>query len=227
MPNNKHQPSQLPLDLPVDNNIGRDDLVVGDANTLAIELIDKWPDWQTSVLILAGPTGSGKSHLAFIWAEIANALIFPATDLAGADHKTDETHNFVIEDISEAQIDETALFHLLNSCREKGGYCLLTSSSWPQSWNISLPDLSSRLRAATLVELREPDDMLLKQTLIKLFADRQINVERNVVDYLVLCMERSIDTARLIVEKLDHMALATRKPITRSMAAKVLELLDG
>ena len=227
MPNNKHQPSQLPLDLPVDNNVSRDDLVVGDANSVAIELIDQWPDWQASVLILAGPTGSGKSHLASIWAEKAHALIYPATDLASADNKSDEAHNFVIEDISEVQIDETALFHLINSCREKGGYCLLTSSSWPQSWNISLPDLSSRLRAATLVELREPDDLLLKQTLIKLFADRQVNVERNVIDYLVLRMERSVKTARIIVEKLDQLALATGKPITRSMAAKILELLEG
>jgi chromosomal replication initiation ATPase DnaA len=227
LPNNKHQPSQLPLDLPVDNNISRDDLVVGDANSVAIELIDQWPDWQASVLILAGPTGSGKSHLASIWAEKAQALIYPATELASADNKSDEAHNFVIEDISEARIDETALFHLINSCSEKGGYCLLTSSSWPQSWNISLPDLSSRLRAATLVELREPDDLLLKQTLIKLFADRQIHVDRNVIDYLVLRMERSVKTARIIVEKLDQLALATRKPITRSMAAKILELLEG
>jgi len=196
-------------------------------NSVAIDLIDQWPDWQTVVLILAGPKGSGKSHLASIWAEKSGALVYNANSLASADNKSAESCNFVIEDVSEAQIDETALFHLINSCREKGGFCLLTSSSWPQSWNISLPDLSSRLRAATLVELREPDDMLLKQTLIKLFADRQINVERNVIDYLVLRMERSIDTARLLVEKLDHTALASRKPITRSMAAKVLEMLDG
>lgn len=223
----KDQLEQLPLALPVDANLGRDDLVVGDANAVAIELIDQWPDWQTSVLILAGPTGSGKSHLASIWAEKANALIYPITDLASADHMAEEASNFVIEDVSEDRIDETALFHLINSIKEKGGHCLITSSSWPQSWNIALPDLASRLRAATLVELREPDDLLLKQTLIKLFADRQIHVERNVVDYLVLRMERSINTARLIVEKLDHLALATGKPITRRMAAKVLEQLEG
>lgn len=223
----KHQPSQLPLDLPVENNIGRDDLVVGDANSVAIELIDQWPNWQASVLILAGPTGSGKSHLASIWAKKAHALTYSATELASADNKSDEAHNFVIEDISEIRINEIALFHLINSCREKGGYCLLTSSSWPQSWNISLPDLSSRLKAATLVELREPDDLLLKQTLIKLFADRQIHVERSVVDYLVLRMERSVKTARIIVERLDRLALATGKPITRSMASKILEVLEG
>ena len=223
----KHQIDQLPLALPIDANLGRDNLVVGEANSLAIELIDQWPDWQTSVLILAGPTGSGKSHIASIWAEKSGAEVYPSTKIANAENASRDNSNFVIEDVSEDKIDETALFHLINAVKEKGGYCLITSSSWPQSWNISLPDLSSRLRAATLVELREPDDTLLKQTLMKLFADRQITVDKNVIDYLVLRMERSINTARLIVEKLDNLALATRKPISRKMAATVLELLEG
>jgi len=223
----KHQSDQLPLALPVDANLGRDDLVVGKANSIAIELIDQWPDWKTPVLILAGPTGSGKSHLASIWAEKSGAIIFPSSQISSIDNSAPGVANFVIEDVSEDEIDETALFHLLNTTKEKGGFCLITSSTWPQSWNIVLPDLASRLRAATLVELSEPDDMLLSQTLIKLFADRQISVDRNVVDYLVVRMERSINTARILVERLDATALATGKPITRRMAAKVLQLLEG
>ena len=218
---NEHHPAQLPLELPVDNAVGRDDLVVGEANSVAVEIIDRWPDWPTSLVILAGPSGSGKSHLAAIWAKEANAWTGCAANLADAEGK-----NIAIEDIGNEPFDETALFHLINQVREKGGFILLTSTSWPQSWNIALPDLMSRLRAATLVELKEPDDMLLKMTLTKLFSDRQIKVERNVIDFLVLRMERSINTARLIVERLDQQALATGKPITRPMAAKMLELLD-
>jgi len=218
---NEQNPAQIPLDLPVDNAVGRDDLVVADANAVAVEIIDRWPDWPTSLVILAGPSGSGKSHLAAIWANKADAWTGNAGNLA----KVDKNH-VAIEDIGQEPFDETALFHLINHLREKGGNMLLTSTSWPQSWNITLPDLISRLRAATLVELKEPDDMLLKMTLTKLFADRQVKVERTVIDYLVLRMERSINTARLIVERLDQQALATGKPITRPMAAKMLELLD-
>ncbi len=219
---NEQYPAQLPLELPIDNAVGRDDLVVGEANAVAVELIDRWPDWPTSVVILAGPSGSGKSHLAAIWANKADAWKGNAADLASASKNC-----IVVEDIDQGTFDETALFHLINQVREQGSHMLLTCTTWPQSWNIALPDLMSRLRAATLIELSEPDDMLLKMTLAKLFADRQVTVERNVIDFLVLRMERSISAARLIVERLDQQALATGKPITRPMASKVLEMLEG
>ncbi len=221
----KPDQQQLPLDLPVDAGLGRDDLIVGEANALAVEMIDTWPEWPSPLMILAGPTGSGKSHLSAIWAEKTGALICESADLDEV--QKSETTNFVIENIAETAINETALFHLINDTRQKGGFGLLTSTQWPQSWNITLPDLNSRLRAATLVELKEPDDMLLRQTLIKLFSDRQITVENTVIDYLVTRMERSILTARNIVELLDKEALSRRRPITRPMAAKVLEAMEG
>lgn len=216
---------QLPLSLPVDASISRDDLIVGEANALAVDLIDRWPDWASSLMILAGPTGAGKSHLAAIWAEKSGAWTCSAKQLDVKRLNNPQTANFVIEDIEVANIDETVLFHLVNEARQKGGFGLLTSTLWPQSWSLQLPDLISRLRAATLVELKEPDDMLLRQTLIKLFSDRQITVERPVIDYLVVRMERSVATAKMIVEHLDHEALAKGKPITRPLAARVLEKL--
>ncbi len=100
---------------------------------------------------------------------------------------------------------------------------MLTSALWPQSWNIHLADLMSRLRAATLVELKEPDDELLRLTLVKLFSDRQVTVDQPVIDYLVIRMERSIESARQIVEQLDREALAKNRPITRPMAATILQ----
>ncbi len=220
----KPDQQQLPLDLPVYTNLGREDLIVGEANRLAVEMIDSWPEWPSSLMILAGPAGSGKSHLSAIWADKAGALVCEAADLGEA--QKPEITNFVIENITEAAINETTLFHLINETRQKGGFGLLTSTQWPQSWNITLPDLASRLRAATLIELKEPDDRLLRQTLIKLFSDRQVTVENTVVDYLVTRMERSVATARDIVELLDKEALASRKPITRPMAAKVLAAME-
>ncbi len=215
-------PAQLPFKLPLAASHGRDDLIVGETNALAVDMIDRWPDWSSTLMILAGPAGSGKSHLASIWAERSDARIFAASDLAKASHNSRGGPNFLIEDIGDTMVDETVLFHLINNAREKGGSGLITSNLWPQSWNITLPDLLSRLRAATLVELAEPDDTLLRLTLVKLFADRQLLVDKSVIDYLVVRMERSIATARLIVEHLDHQSLAKNRPITRPMAASVL-----
>ncbi len=218
---------QLPLVLPVDASLDRDDLIVGEANAMAVDMIDRWPDWAAPLVILAGPSGSGKTHLAHIWAEKSAARIFKASNLDDSAVDNRDQLNFVLEDVVAGALDETTLFHLINTTRTKGGYGLLTSTSWPQSWNIELPDLMSRLRAATLVELQEPDDALLRATLVKLFADRQIGVEQPVIDYLVTRMERSIATASRIVEALDHEALARGKPVTRPMAVRILEDMES
>ena len=128
----------------------------------------------------------------------------------------------VIED-AHLGIDNTALFHLLNAARQAGKTVLITSRTWPASWKISLPDLQSRLRAATPVEILEPDDDLLRRVLVKLFADRQIAVDQGVVDYLVVRMERSLEVAMRAVEAIDQEALAGRVKITKPLAGRVLE----
>ncbi len=223
MPNSQDKPSQLPLELPHLQHFGRDDLIVGEANQLAVDMIDRWPNWSSQLVVLAGPVGSGKSHLTSIWVEKANARLLEANDIGNISDEISAPVNFAIENIAAGNFDETTLFHLLNLARQRGGHGLLTSSQWPQSWNFQLPDLSSRLRAATLVELSEPDDLLLRQTMIKLFSDRQLLVDRQVIDYLVVRMERSLGAARKIVTLLDSEALARNRPVTRPMAAKVLQ----
>jgi chromosomal replication initiation ATPase DnaA len=100
---------------------------------------------------------------------------------------------------------------------------LITSRTWPASWKIVLPDLQSRLRAATPVEVLEPDDDLLRRVLVKLFADRQIAVDQGVVDYLVVRMERSLEVALRAVEAIDQEALAGRVRISKPLAGRVLE----
>ena len=120
-------------------------------------------------------------------------------------------------------VKETALFHLLNASRQAGKNVLITSRTWPASWKITLPDLMSRLRAATPVEILEPDDDLLRRVLVKLFADRQISVDIGVVDYLVVRMERSLEVALQAVQAIDREALAGRVRITKPLVGRVLE----
>ena len=208
----------MPLDLALAPKLSREDIVIGRSNRAAVEIIDLWPAWPSPVVVLAGPNGSGKTHLAKAWAGRSSAAAldfseisaFPATSQA-----------FLIEDIGEAGFDETALFHLVNSVRQSGGSLLLTSKQRPTSWSIGLPDLKSRLLAATVVEISEPDDALLLAVLAKLFADRQVLVEPNVSEYLVTRMERSFCEAVRIVALLDALALEKKARITRALAASI------
>src|SRR5690606_26287347 len=110
---------------------------------------------------------------------------------------------------------------------EAGTSLLLTARRFPSAWGVRLPDLSSRLKAASIVEIQEPDDVLLAAVLTKLFADRQIDVEQHVVQYLVRRMERSLSSAMDVVARLDIAALEQKTRITRPLAAQVLAAMDA
>lgn len=222
------KPRQLPLNLPHDAALGRDDYLVGNSNRAAFELLERWPDWPAPVVILAGPIGSGKTHLVEAFRDETGAAVLSADRLTRDDVTAlVAAPASVIEDTHRG-VDNTALFHLLNAARQAGKTVLLTSRTWPSAWNITLPDLMSRLRAATPVEILEPDDDLLCRVLVKLFADRQIAVDLGVVEYLVLRMERSLEVAMRTVEAVDREALAGRVKISKPLVGRVLESVqDG
>lgn len=217
-------PRQLPLELGHAPGFSRDDLVVSPANAAAVALVDRWPDWAAPLAILAGPTGSGKSHLAAIWRDAAGAQALDPARLGGASFSG---RPLLVDAIEPGRFDETALFHLVNAVREAGSTMLVTSRRFPSAWGARLPDLASRLRAATLVELAEPDDLLLAGVLTKLFSDRQVAVESHVVRYIASRIERSLATACRVVEKLDRAALEGKTRISRALAAEVIGAIDA
>ena len=219
------KPRQLPLDLGHGVGYSRDELVVSQANAEAVALIDRWPDWPASVVVLAGPSGAGKTHIAEIWRDDAEAMQFPASAVADAVAGAG-SRPVLIDDIDAAPVDEQGLFHVINAVRGAGSHLLLTARRFPMAWGVSLADLSSRLKAAATVEIHEPDDLLLAGVVTKLFADRQVEVEPHVVQYLVRRIERSLATAMRVVERLDRAALEQKTRITRALAAEVVSAMD-
>ncbi len=218
-------PRQLPLDLGHDTAYSRDDLIVSAANAEAVSLVDRWPDWPAPVVVLAGPAGSGKTHLASIWRARTAALAVDPRRI-GEGVADLGARPAVIDDIDAAPVDEQGLFHLINTVRSGGTHLLLTARRFPAAWGVALPDLASRLKAAATVEIHEPDDLLLAGIITKLFADRQIQVEPHVVQYLVRRIERSLATAMRVVQRLDRLAPERKMPITRALAAETVSALD-
>lgn len=198
------------------------DFIVGEPNRAALDLILRWPDWPGRSVLLIGPTGSGKTHLVSIWAARAGARMVPAAALGHLDPLGLAAGGpIAVEDVGPG-VDETALFHLVNAVRETGHDLLLTMQEEPGAWGLRLPDLLSRLRAASPVRLREADDGLLEALLAKLFADRQTTVDPQVIRWLARRMERSFAAATSLVDRLDREALAAKGPITRALAAGVV-----
>ncbi|MER9657339.1 DnaA regulatory inactivator HdaA [Mesorhizobium sp. M0152] len=218
-------PRQLPLDLGHGTGYSRDELVVSGTNSQAVALVDRWPDWPSSLVVLAGPAGSGKTHLASIWRARANAVAIDARRI-GDSIETLGARPALIDDVDTGAVDEQGLFHLINAVRGAGSTLLLTARRFPSAWGVSLPDLASRLKVAATVEIHEPDDLLLAGVITKLFADRQVEVEPHVVQYLVRRIERSLATAMRVVERLDRAALERKTPITRALAAEAVSAMD-
>jgi chromosomal replication initiation ATPase DnaA len=216
------QPRQLAFALPHAESFTRDNFLEGPANVAGLALVDSWPDWPNRIMLVVGPEGSGKSHLAAIWAEQAGARSTSAHALtATAVPGALATGALVVEDLRSSNVDERALFHLLNLAREDGAFVLMTAREPPSAFQIELRDLRSRLRAIPTVSLLPPDDHLFRALVVKFCADRQLAVDEAVVGYLTTRLERSYAAVRKAVALLDTEALRLGRPVTRALAAEL------
>ena len=203
---------------------GRPDFVVAGSNAAALAWLDRWPDWPAPALLLHGPQGSGKTHLAHLWCARTRAALVSggALDDAGLQNLLDHHDRQVAVDDAD-RAEEGLLLHLFNACQEGGGSLLLTARVAPGLWPVKLADLGSRLRAGLTVGIGLPDDALLGAVLAKHFADRQVRVAPEVIAYLVGHMERSLAAAAEVAAALDQLALSGGGAITVPLARRVLE----
>ena len=212
---------QLAFALPNAEALTREDFFVAPSNALALQTVEGWQDWPGRKLLLIGPEGAGKTHLAHVWAALSGAAIVTGADLAQTDVAALAGRPVLVDDADRIGPAEAQLFHLHNLATS-GAALLLTARTPPRDWGLTLPDLISRMQATQIARLEAPDDALLSAVLVKLFADRQVTVPSNLISYLITRMPRSIGAARTLVADLDARALAAGRPITRALAGEVL-----
>lgn len=223
---------QLILDLGHQAAQSRADFLVTQANAIAVATLDRPEHWPQGRMLLIGPDGSGKSHLASIWATDTGARRIAAAQLRveTADEIAVPGGAICVEDADRAGDyagTEQALFHLWNLAAERDCWLLLTARQPPRYWGLTLPDLLSRMGAMSTAQIEAPDEALLAAVLVKLFSDRQITVSSSLIDWLVLRMDRDLGQARRLVAALDAEALAGGRPLTRSLAAEAFGRLDN
>jgi chromosomal replication initiation ATPase DnaA len=215
-------PRQLAFALNYPESYARDDFIAGPSNAAALALLGSWPDWPSKVMALIGPEGSGKTHLASIWASEVGARVIGARSLGHIDLPASlATGALVVEDLAAEDLNERSLFHLLNLAREEGATLLITGRTPPAQFMVETRDLASRLRAIPVVTVSPPDDMLLRALIVKLAADRQLTVDEALVSYLVTRIERSFAAARAAVRRLDEEAMRQKRPVTRALATEL------
>ncbi|MEM7056733.1 MAG: DnaA/Hda family protein [Pseudomonadota bacterium] len=220
-------PRQMTLALAHRPALGPEDFLQGPSNQAAYDAVTGSGAAKMR-LALSGPEGSGKTHLASIWGQQTEAVTLQAADLTD-DHVAamGQAPAVVIEEADHIRRDQEALlFHALNLTQAEGTALLITGRTPPARWDIATPDLTSRLQAMLHIAIHPPDDVLLSSILTKLFSDRQLTVGQEVVNYIVRRMERSFAAAERTVDRLDRMALANRRPITRPLATEMFETDD-
>lgn len=223
-------PRQLTFELPARPALGRGEFFVSPANAAALDAVEGWRDWPDARLALAGPKGSGKSHLVWVWAAAAAARVIAGAGLDAATVEAEATAAgpLAVDDadaLAGSGEGEEAAFHLLNLMREARRPLLLAGRMPPAQWPVALPDLASRLQAMPVARLAPPDDALLAAVLVKLFADRQLAVSPSVVTFLGRRLDRTFEAAAAAVEALDRAALAEKRPVTTRLARAVLDKL--
>lgn len=223
-------PFQLSFNLDFRPAYGRGDFFVGRSNQMAIDTIEKWPDWGiTPFLIIYGDEGSGKKHIASVWranpaAQFFDAKTFPDADL---DKILKETPNIVIHQLhlllGERDTEEK-LFHIYNhyiGLKEKRSV-LITSRFAPGELDVSLPDLRSRLNGSMTAKIENPDDILLMQVLGKQLHDKGFQPTEDLLNYAIKLMERSWSSPKRLSDILNKMSLEEQKGLTKKMIREAI-----
>lgn len=232
----KNKARQIPIDFAYKTLYDRQDFMLSSSNEQALAIIDKWPNWGSSALNIYGSAGVGKTHLAHIFAENVYAktqIPYKIPFIYAKDVKNEIIHRLfeqnkclIVEDLNE-DVDQEAIFHLYNLYRNEGGYILFTSTKPPARMKFSLQDLQSRLNSIPAIEVKEPDSELLSILIVKLFADRQINVTPEIINYITNNAERSLAYIKHLIEETDRVSIAKKRAVTIPIVKEAMSLINN
>lgn len=222
---------QLCLDFQVNPAYTLQDFYPSEESVQILKMFEDFSAWESHCLIIYGDAGCGKTHLCHIFRAMAedksknNALIAEATDLTieKVPEMLKSARYIAVDNVHNLK-NEQALFHLFNFTKENQARLLLTAVTKPSAWGLKLPDLISRLNTAVTMQIPNPTDEMMAAVLVKMFADRQIFISEEALDYLLTRTERSFDALRTVVQKADALSLSEKKGVTIPLLKKALGL---
>ena len=214
--------NQLLLDFDVKKNFNDHDYYVSDSNYFAFNLIDKWPKWEKRILNISGERFSGKTHLANIFKSKTSALFLNENQLNDDAFKKIKLHESIIVDGFSNTIDEKLIYSILNLVDQDSKYLLINSETPLGEINFQLPDLASRSKNLLHAKIEPPNDDLIFAIILKNFSDRQINLEKKIIEFIINRIDRSYSKISEFIYKIDELSLKKKKPINLKTIKEIL-----
>ena len=214
--------NQLLLDFDYNIEFNEHDYYVSRSNYLAFNLIKNWPKWERKILNISGDTFSGKTHLAKIFEDKSNALYLDHGEINEDVFKKIKLNESIVIDDFEKIRNEKLLYSLFNLIYQDNKYLLILSNRTISKINYNLDDLNSRAKNCIFAQIENPDDDLIFAIIVKSFSDRQIKLEKKLLEFIIKRIERSYGKIYEFIYKVDELSLKKKKPINFKTIREIL-----
>ena len=214
--------NQLLLGFDYKTNFNEHDFYLSKSNSNAFNLIFKWPDWDKKILNISGEKFSGKSHLANIFRLKSKAFLIKGNEIDNSIFKSIKLHESIIIDDYEECKEEEILYSIFNLIDQDSKYLLINSLKPINEIKYKLPDLTSRSKNCLYAVIENPDDELLFAIILKNFSDRQIKIEKKIIDFIISRIDRSYRKIDEFIYKIDELSLKKKKPINLKTIKEIL-----
>ena len=214
--------NQLLLDFDFKTNFNEHDFYLSKSNSNAFNLINRWPDWDKKILNISGEKFSGKSHLANIFKLKSNAFLVKGNEIDNLIFKSIKLHESIIIDGFEECNKEEILYSIFNLIDQDSKYLLINSLKPINEIKYRLPDLTSRSKNCLYAVIENPDDELLFAIILKNFSDRQIKIEKKIINFIISRIDRSYRKIDEFIYKIDELSLKKKKPINLKTIKEIL-----
>ena len=214
--------NQLLLDFNHKKNFNEHDYYVSKSNYFAFNLVDKWPRWEKKILNIHGENFSGKSHLANIFKSKSNALLINSEKIRNEIFKEIKIFENIILDNFDENFDEKIAYSIFNLVDQDNKYLLINSLKPINEIKFQLPDMISRSKNCLFAEIESPDDDLIFAIILKNFSDRQIKIEKKIIEFIINRIDRSYSKIHEFIYKIDELSLKKKKPINLKTIREIL-----
>ena len=214
--------NQLLLDFDYKTNFNEHDFYLSKSNSNAFNLINRWPDWDKKILNISGEKFSGKSHLANIFKLKSKAFLIKGNEIDNSIFKSLKLHESIIIDDFEECYEEEILYSIFNLIDQDSKYLLINSLKPINEIKYRLPDLTSRSKNCLYAVIENPDDELLFAIILKNFSDRQIKIEKKIINFIISRIDRSYRKIDEFIYKIDELSLKKKKPINLKTIKEIL-----